>query len=111
MYSGLKYRVACMLGRSPYGLGGVGMPQPQAPRPATLLSRRQAARFGRRSRATCPIWQVLSQSKTVFTAGLMYVIVGKRLSLRQARGVSGTPYSPTKRDLYSDAIRMAMRSA
>merc|ERR1712023_626776 len=28
-------------------------------------------------------YQVLSQSKTLFTAGLMYVIVRKRLSLRQ----------------------------
>ena len=28
-------------------------------------------------------WQVLSQSKTLFTAGLMYALVGKRLSHQQ----------------------------
>jgi len=32
-------------------------------------------------------YQVLSQSKTLFTAGLMYVIVGKRLRMRQVAAV------------------------
>merc|ERR1719291_793138 len=32
-------------------------------------------------------YQVLSQSKTIFTAGLMYLIVGKKLLLRQAAAV------------------------
>merc|ERR1719291_1034258 len=33
-------------------------------------------------------YQVLSQSKTVFTAGLMYLMVGKRLALRQLLAVA-----------------------
>ena len=35
-------------------------------------------------------YQVLSQSKTIFTAGLMYVIVGKKLILRQVARPSHT---------------------
>ncbi|KAL3912887.1 MAG: hypothetical protein SGPRY_008179 [Prymnesium sp.] len=36
-------------------------------------------------------YQVLSQSKTLFTAGLMYAIVGKRLIMRQVAALSPGP--------------------
>ena len=35
-----------------------------------------------------PSWQVLSQSKTFFTAGLMYVLVRKRLARRQLLAIT-----------------------